>query len=352
MVTYDKNPQLFAGIDNLSLDRREFQPKKEDIERICRFFTLGKPLAFEKEKGVTVSHSNFFVFVETTRGQYALKFYPEKATTMIATEHTINRFLINKGFLTPVMYEGYKGQPAIASNDLLATCFTYINGSHAWQLIKKRTIIHQINTALLTLKDTLLTTNQRIPFLKQDHFIAMVNNLVQTSRAIPIYDQKKLIESIILKTCRVFEGHQALFERQRLHNNATLNNFLIEKNGIYTLDLSHIREDYILTDLAALIISCLFLDIPRSLIKPIIEDYFIQHNFKRDKKIVLNTLIQMGLIHEYLKNIQREYQVELPASPPEAVKMFKALLKARKKLIIEVLNMLNGKDILYGWAIN
>jgi Ser/Thr protein kinase RdoA (MazF antagonist) len=348
MRTNDTLPKLFAGIDSLSLDTRNFNPSQNDIKQICRFFRLGQPQHYQKEKGITVSHSNFFVFVATTHGQYALKFYPADAAKTIATEYAVNRFLISRDFPTPAMYTGDNGRPSFASNDRLATCFSYIDGAQAWQHIKEQNTIHQINAAMLTLKNILSTAKERIPLSKQESFTATVNAAVRTSRTAASYDQKKMVEASLQDACRIFQDHKPLFKRHRLHNNATLTNFLVKDKTIYILDLSHIREDYILSDLAAMVISCLFLDTPRTIIKTIVGNYFTQHKIKKDHMMVLSTLVKIGLIKEYLKNVQREQSMDFLTCPPDTAKAYLFHLKARKKLITEVLKKMNGTNLIFG----
>lgn len=350
MRTNDTLPKLFAGIDSLSLDTRSFNPSQNDIEHICRFFCLGKLKSYEKEKCIAVSHSNFFVFIATAHGQYALKFYPADAVKTIATEYAINRFLIGRGFPTPAMCTGRNGYPSFASNDRLATCFSYIDGVQAWQHIKERNTIHRINAAMLSLKNHLSTAQEHIPLLKQENFTTMVNAVSRASRAAASYDQKKMVEASLQDACRAFKDHQPLFKRQWLHNNSTLTNFLIKDETVYTLDLSHIREDYILSDLAALVISCLFLDTPRTAIKNIIDNYFIQHKIKKDFMIILSVLVKIGLIKEYLKNVRREHSMDSSNDPqePDVSKAYLFHLKARKKLIMTVLKKMSGTNLILG----
>lgn len=333
----DSPVDLFAGIDSLSLDKRNFDPSRDNIGRICRFFSLGKIKHYKKEKGVVVSHSNFFVFVVTTRGQYALKFYPKDAAKTVAIEYSINRFLIEHHFPTPVMYAGHDGQPFFTSNDRIATCFSYINGRQAWQQIKRRNAIRQINTTMLSLKNILSTTQGRIPFLKQESFAASVNTLSHASREIAPYDKKKMIDASLKDACQSYQQHQPLFTRQWLHNNASLTNLLVDKGTVYTLDLSHIREDYALSDLASLVISCLFLEIPVTTIKTIVKDYVIRHKMESEHLPVLAALVKMGLIKEYLKNVRREKSIDLTTYPPDLVDTYMFHLSARKEFITAVL---------------
>ncbi len=332
---------LFAGIDNLSLDKRKFDPSLDDIERVCRFFAIGELRHYEKEKGIIVSHSNFLVFVATTHGQYVLKFYPPDATKTITIEYAINHILINQHFSTPIMYAGHGGQPFFASNGRLVTCFSYIDGLPAWQRIKQQNTLCQINAAMLSLKNILSINMGRIPFLKKESLTTTTNTLAQDSRALAPYDQKKMIDATLKEAFRTYRHHRLLFARQRLHNNASLTNFLICKETVYTLDLSHVREDYALCDLASLVISCLFFNIPTTTIKTIVKNYFTQHKIGPGHSPVLNTLVKIGLIREYLKNIQREKSIGLVPYPPDLAHTYMSHLSARKKSITAVLKKMN-----------
>lgn len=335
-----KSTNLIAGVDNLLFDTRKFDPSQNDIENICQFFSIGKLKNYEKEKGINVSHSNFFIFVETSLGQYALKFYPADAAKTITNEYAINRFLINHRFPTPTMYASKNGQPFLMSNGRLATCFAYINGSQAWQGINKQNAIHQINKTMLFLKEVLSLTKGRIPFQKQASFTIMVKALTQESKAIAPFADKKMIDASLREACQSYQNHQQLFTRQWLHNNASLTNFLINKKTVYTLDLSHIWEDYALSDLASLAISSLFLNVPNKTINNIICDYFAQHQIGPKHLPILKSLISIGLIKEYLKNIQREQSIVPSTYSPTLTKKFFLLLTSRKKLIITSLSNL------------
>ena len=334
---------LFAGIDNRSLDQRKFDPSQDDIQRICRFFSIGKLQHYEKEKGIVVSHSNFFVFVATTHGQYALKFYPPDAAKPIAIEYAINRILAHHHFLTPLMHAGHGGRPFFTSNDRLAACYSYIDGSPAWQHIKEQSAFSKINTAMLSLKNILSTATGRIPLEKQKSLLSNTATLAQASRLAAPYDQKEMIDSALQEALRTYQRHQPLFTRQRLHNNASLTNFLIYKKTVYTLDLSHIKEDYALCDLASLVISCLFFDLPAKTIKTIVENYFTRHKIEMKYSLALDTLVKIGLIGEYLKNIQYEKSVGLSTYPPDLVRTYITHLSKRKKSIIAVLKKMDTK---------
>ncbi|MDP2653369.1 MAG: phosphotransferase [Candidatus Omnitrophota bacterium] len=335
-------PDLYSGIDHLSFDTRPFSPAPDDIEQICRFFSLGKLRHYAVEKGITVSHSNFFVFAATTRGQYALKFYPVDAAKSIAIEHAVNRFLIGHHFPTPAMHAGQKGQPFLASHNRLAACYSYIEGVPSWERIKEPKTIHQINSAMFSLKNILSAAPGRLPFLKNISLAARIRALAQASRAMAPYGHKRLIDASLKDACQSYQRHQPLFTRQRLHNNAGLTNFLISNGTVYTLDLSHIREDYTPSDLASLVVSCLFFQIPQNTIKMIVKGYFEQYKIGPDYAPTLNTLIQIELIREYLKNVRRKKSADFSTCPVDFARTYKLHLATRKKIIAAVLRRMKN----------
>jgi len=340
------NTPVVLNIDHLSLDRRKFDLSPDDIKQVCRFFSLGKLQHYEKEKNVSISHSNFFILATTSQGQYALKFYPSGTARTIAVEYSLNRLLIDQDFPTPLMYPGKNNRPFILCNNRLATCFSYIDGIGAWQAISHKNIFNKINTALLVLKNILSLQKTAASPLKQESLITTVNGLINTSRQTTPYDEKKIIDLSLLKACKIYQQNQKLFTRQWLHNNANLTNFILRQNTVYTLDLSHVREDYVFSDLASLVISCLFFGVPINTVKTITQDYFAQHETKENHYIVLNALVTIGLIKEYLKNIQRERSDELSTCPPELSQIYLTQLLKRKKLITTLLKKMHADPML------
>ena len=141
--------------------------------------------------------------------------------------------------------------------------------------------------------------------------------------------------------CNTYQKYQPLFTRQRQHNNASLTNFLISKKTVIALDLSHIREDYALSDLASLVISCLFFNTPVKTIKIITQDYFARHQTGPEYFPVLNTLVRTGLVTEYLKNIQREISLKPSAYPAALARSYTSQLSKRKRSITAVLKKMN-----------
>ncbi len=333
----DNRNNFIGGVDHILFDKRRFDPSPDDIKRICRFFAIGKIKHYKKEKGIIISHSNFIVFVVTTCGQYALKFYPIDAAKRITMDYTLNRFLTKHRFPTPLMRTGHDGRPFLASNERLVTCFLYIDGLGAWQCLKQSHVIHQINSAMLSLKN-LLSVYAGHPFSKQKkRFATTINDLAKASGAIKPYNQKRIIEAALLDACRTYQNHRQLFTRQWLHNNTSLSNMLIAQETVYTLDLSHIQEDYVLSDLASLVISCLQFKIPTTTTNNIIKDYLAQHRMEPRYRLVLNALITLGLVKAYLKNDQREKSPGLAQHPPNLVKAYRLQLSASKESIMDVL---------------
>jgi len=337
---------LFAGIANLSSNIKIFDLSRDDIEHLCRFFGLGDLCYYEKEKGVSVSHYNAVVFMATTKGQYILKFYPPNSAKSIVTEYILNHLLLHHHFLTPTMYADLRGQPFCPSNNRLVTCYSYIDGEQAWQTITKPNTFTQINTTLLSLKNILSTTRVQLPFPKQRSLPAAISSLTQDSKNIIPSDHQKVILASLLEAGRTFRKYKRLFTRQVLHCNTHLDSFLISKGGIYTLDLSHVQEDYILTDLRNMIISCLLVNMPTPTVRNIIQDYLTRHGIASQHSLVLDTLVKMSLVKNYLMNARYERSLELYINPKEDARPHRSFLLKRKKFIIVLLKKVNRFPIL------
>ncbi len=338
------NPLLLTqrtGVDHHSLDLRNFDPGRDEIEAVCRYFGVGKLQGFEKEKGVITSHSNFFVFARAARGEFALKFYPPNADKAITIEYALNRILFKHHFPTPRMYAPRGGKPFIAGNERLAACYDFIDGKPAWQSIKEPNTVRQINTALLSIKKILSAGLKHLPLHQQADLLSRASTLARQSRALAVYDQKRIIEASLREACDTYQKYQPLFTRQRLHNNASLTNFLIYKKTAYVLDLSHIREDYALSDLASLVISCLFFNTPVKTIKAVTNDYFTRHQTGPEYFPVLNTLVRIGLAAEYLKNSRRDTSLESSAYPAALAQNYRTQLSKRKRSITAILKKMN-----------
>ncbi len=332
------NPTGFhPGVDHVVFDQRDFNLTLEDLKKLCRFFSLGNLKHYVKEKGTVISHSNFFIFVETYKGQFAFKFYPPSVTKSIIAEYTVNRLLITRKFPAPKMYPGTNEKPFMPINNYLATCLEYIDGVQIWHKIRQKETIIAMNTAMLHLKTILTSIKKPIPLQKKERLIETVKTLIQESQALSKNEQKKLIGNVLNLACQTYLSDTKLFSRQLIHNNASLTNFLIKDNTVFTLDLGHIKEDYILSDLASFVISCYLCKIPKRISKTVISDYFIQHKLKKEYKKVLCAILQVSLIQEYLKNIQREKSLKIAPYPQRLTKTFRSRLQARIGLIEKML---------------
>jgi len=354
MRTTNNPTHPFTSIDNSSLDKKPFNPSKDDIQHLCQFFSLGGLRHFEKEKGISFYHANFFVFVSTTRGQYALKFYPPDTVQKITIEFAINRVLTDQHFLTPLMHAGINGQAFSPSNDRLATCYSYVNGHHALKHIRKPGTTRQINAAMLSLKN-ILSTNKKlknilnlIPTVKERSMTSTIHSLAQDFRLLTPYEHKKIVDTALLDACQTYQHHRHLFTRQWQHHDAILNNFLIYKKTVYTLDMENVWEDYILCDLASLVISCLFRSIPVKTIKTIVKDYFTQHNIGSEGLIVLHALLKIKIISEYLRNIKYEKNLKLSVPSPGLAHTYMPHLLAYKKIAAPLLKGMNNISGLIG----
>ena len=337
--------KLPAGINHITFDQAMFDLFESDITDICRFFLIGKLRSYEKEKDSILSHNNLFVHVVTNRGQFAVKCYVKGTAKKIAIEYALNRILLNHRFPTPAMHAGPNGRPFCTVNGRLTACFSFIKGQTALQRIKKHNTIHQINAAMLKLNNILSAIGGRIAFVKHEALTTTINKtLTENSRAPLPSGQKKIIAAYLLDVCRTYQHHQPLFIRQWLHNHANLCNFLIDKKNVYVIDLEHIKEDYILSDLANLTVTSLFMEIPRTTVKVMVKDYLIQHKRKPEHIIVLNALVKLGLIKEYLKAVWLEQSKDFSRCPPDMAKTYLVHLKTRKEFIAGVLKKMGGGD--------
>ncbi len=330
-------PSNIAGIKSIIFDRKKFELSRDDIEDTCRFFSIGKLQYYEKDKDIRVSHQNPLIFIVTSRGQFVIKFYPMNRISRTIAEYALNRFLLTHHFPTPIMRAGHHGQPFLVINNRLAICFSYINGVPAWQCIKRRNIIRQINTRLLSLKKTLYMIEGHIPFPKHENLATTIATLKQNVRAVVPCSQKKTVETCLLESLREYKHCQPLFTRQWTHNHATFCNFLVYKKTVYFLDMEHIEEDYVFSDLINLIISGLFFRTPATTIKAIVSDYFAQHKMKPNRFPVLNTLLKVQLVKEYLMLIQLEKSLSPCAYPPDLMTAYRSYILADKETIITAL---------------
>ncbi|MBF0512261.1 MAG: hypothetical protein HQL13_08055 [Candidatus Omnitrophica bacterium] len=329
--------QSSTSIDEIAFDTRPFTCTRDDVKKTCSFFQIGKLQTFEIEKDVAISHTNFFVFVKTSQGAWGFKFYPRPMAKSIGLEYALNHFLVAHHFPTPLMRRGMNKHPFIATNNMLATCFAYIKGQQVWQKINQKTVITQINSNLVTFKKHLSSLPQTIPLRKAPLLTNTIHSLIKTAHNIKSFSQQKFIMSLLRKKLKQYQEHKPLYIRRYLHNNASLTNFLVDKTEVYTLDLSHVCEDYHLADLASLVISCLFFNVPQKIITTIEQDYFIQNKLKGQYACVLNTLVTIGLIQEYLKNSRREISPAPANCPKDVHRHYLKHLTERQKIIFSAL---------------
>ena len=315
----------------------------DDIQCLCRFFAIGKFQTYKKRKRTPVPHTNPLIFITTTDGDYALKFYSLDLAQTVPVEYAINRVLCAQNFPTPLMHTGSNAVPFITCHGRLATCFSYIDAVEAWQAHQERNIFPRINKTLFSLKNTLAKASGRLPIPKQEKFLTMIKSLANAYQTPDPEGHHGIINAALQDACKSYQQHQRFFTRQWIHNNATLTNFLINTKTVFTLDLSHIQEDYALNDLASLIISALAFKMPLKTIKEIRKDYFIQHRMAEENALPLHTLIKVQLIRKHLDNIQRQQSVEFLNHSRRIVGM----LARRQGAIIDLIQQMNNNPALF-----
>ncbi len=334
----NNSADIQAGVDSIRLDTRNWDISKEDIERICRAFRLGKIKRYEKEPNIAVSHSNFFFLLATTRGTYAIKLYPANEEKALTAELILNRLLIKNNFPTPAMHLTSDRSAFLRLNHHLAACFDFINGKPVYRHRLDTETILRINERILLLKkilDRLVLPNR---LLQTENFPARITSLIKTARQTAPFDDQALIERSLLLAHDIFTRNPHLFVRTNLHNNISLTNLFRYRNDIYVLDLSHIKNDYELIDLGSLVISCLFLNETKKNIKLFIISYFTVHKTSRKKLSVLTSCLQLGLANEYLKTVRRYQNIKVASKPSRLDRSYRYQLRKRIKLIRDILN--------------
>ncbi len=298
----------------------------EEIQQICRFFDLGRPLHFENKMS-GLPHAHGLGLAKTSKGKFVIKCYPAYAAQRISLEYAINRILTQRRFPTPAMHAGPPHRPFCRISHQLFCCYDFIDGDHAWQSIQSRDTFRQINGNLIGIKNTLAPLKGRLPFLRQESLAAKIKDLSQKSKILKTYDHKNLIEGHLKNICRAFESQRRAFARQWLHNCATLTNFLKFKSKIYVIDLEHVREDYVLADLASLVLSCLSVDVKKDVplftIQAVIKDHYAQLRPSEEDLAVVRALFLLGLVKEYLHYI-RACRLPGPASQQLSLKQARA----------------------------
>ncbi len=330
-------PTLFRPLarlnaDNLYFDQRKFDPTHQEITKVCAFFGLGRLQGFEKEKNIAFSHSNFIVFAQTSKGCFALKFYPPYALQSIKTEWVINQILIRQSFPTPAMYSNPGKGPCIACHGRLAACYSYIKGQPAWQILNKRGLFPNIIGILFVLKNLLSRHAAKIPLPFSKDLALTISDLTRESKDLMPYDHQELVQSILINSLKSFRQNRGSFICQGLHNNASLSNFILNAKGLYALDLAHVQEDYRGKDLVSLCVSCLFFGLSQGAIRTIVKQYFLIHGLKPEYHTVFQTLFDVDLIKEYLKNVRREKAVD-GQQASQYIRQYRLALAQRKKSI-------------------
>jgi len=333
----DNSADMQAGVDCIRLDTRNWDIAKDDIAEVCRAFRLGNIKRYEKEPNIAVSHSNFFVFLATTRGAYAIKLYPANEEKALTAELILNRLLIKNKFPTPAMHLTIDRSAFLRLNQHRAACFDFINGEPVYRHRLDNETILQINERILQLKEILSRSVLPTRLLQTTSFPGRITSLLQTARQIAPFDGHELIDRSLILAHELFAGNPHLFERKPLHNIISLANLFRYRNKIYILDRSHIKADYELSDLASLVISCLFLSVPRTAIRSLIKKYLMVHKTEQNKSLVLTACLQLGLTQEYLKTVRRYQNISTAAKLSKLDRSYRSRLNQRIKLIRDIL---------------
>ena len=330
-----KKSSIFGGIDSKIFDNRKFIMTSPEVHKLCKDFRLGSLSSFFLEKNVLISHSNFLVFLKTNKGDYVFKFYPLRLSKDIIKELVLNKYLIKRGIRTPLMITTSNNKPFAETKTYLISCYEYIQGDplYSWEL--NRFLISKIVRNIYSLND-MLSTLSKIPriqyVLDKESYVDKIRFLKTMIKRCPDLKEKELIVNCQKKIQHHYVRHLKLFIKRPIHSNISLSNILYDKNHIYILDLSHIRFDYELNDLANLYVSLCFFEVQESKMRILINEYFKIFKFRPIQLQILYNFIILHFLKEYLKILKKEENIPEGNTQPE-MEIFRAELMKQKNKI-------------------
>lgn len=328
----DNNITLLANTYPENLRYKKFEISKEDIDRICRFFRIGKLYKINKEEEKGIDHCNPLLFMTTTEGKYVIKFYSLNLAPNIRTELLINNTLIKGCFSTPVMHTSKTGCPGIQINHRIATCFTHIEGITAQRAALTKDLISTINQSIFELNRIVRSNKRIIDRLPYHDFHRKINPLMRAART--KYNQVDGMEKKLAQLINFYNIRSKLFIKKPVHINLSLSNIILTGERVCLIDLEHIRMDYVMNDLAGLIYSCLSNKIPIMHIKYCVRRYMALNKIPPDMLPVLANFIKIRLIEYYLMIKQRERSArKLTHRPVLAYANFLHAKKLQKEIL-------------------
>ena len=340
-----KNNAVIGGLDASIFDTRSFKITKKQLGLFCENFNTGKFLERLKEINIPLSHSNFVIFVKTTKGKFVLKFFPKASPKDITIEYTLNRIFKENYLLTPTMYINQNNRPFSKLNGYLISCYDFIEGKTMYQEKLDSRRIEKINVTMEKLNKVLASSLDKTnlnTILVKETISEKLQSLKDLAVQLPHGKEKEYSFKEIENLCSFYLAHPDSLQKMIIHSNITLANLIHNREGIYILDLIHVRMDYQINDLANLIESALILKIPYPILNAIVHGYFYKHDFPRSKNELLFAFIRMHLLKGYLKIVTRKDSLPPAKSNLRLYRLYLSEKIKQKNLRINLLKQFSG----------
>ena len=332
----NQKTSIFGGIDARMFDDRTFEIKRSIVLQLCKDFRLGPIMNHSIGKDISISHSNHVIFVKTRQGRYVFKFNPIHFSKYVTKEFVLNRFLIKNNFRTPFMLATSMNKPFVNSAKYLISCFEYIEGQPLYLKSLGPKLISEIAKTMLSMNTLLdrLTVKKNIRnMIDRETYARKLSDLKNSLKDFKNLKEKNKISKDLRILLSHYRLHTRFFKNKMIHSNISLSNMLQRDGHIYTLDLSHVRFDYELDDLANLNVSLNFFDIPEDKNKALNNEYFKIFVLGSYKVKVLYNFLLLKYYKEYLKILWREKKVNLQKASRPNIELFKLELEKQKNKI-------------------
>jgi len=293
-----KKTAMPLNADTKCFDLRRLHCSESGMKGICKAFGLGVLRSFEPEKNVRISHSNFLMYAETSRGRYALKFHPHGSANLHRHEHLLHRLLRQKDVCVPRMFS----PPCLPFRHYLVTCHEWLDAVPLYRFPVSRMRHLGITEAIQSFNKTLRSLTHEGLVLRRQSFIEKVRQLKDTSKACKGNAGARGLLDDCLKA---FRDAPADFPLVPLHADLSVSNILCSDRQVFFIDLTHVRHACLQTDMANLLISCFVQEMPSSALGKILPSGEENVSFSRGWKKALTVLIRLEAFGEYLKDAHR-----------------------------------------------
>jgi Ser/Thr protein kinase RdoA (MazF antagonist) len=334
-------PAILGDLDSKIFDIRNFNVRPSVISDLCKNFRLGRLKDYCVEKDIKVSHSNFVVFLSAGKGKFVLKFYPTHANKAILKEFVLNKFLIKNGGKTPAMLAANNDSAFVKEGGYLVTCYEfargrpiYLAGLNRPMIRKVLRFIHSFNGLL----DCLNADKRFHHIIDREDYPTKIHFLHVMSRACGDSSEKGYVHGILKKIGIHYAQNLSAYTQKLIHCNLSLANILYDGRFLHMLDLSHIRHDYALNDLAYFYVSFCFFNGSREKIDTAVAEYFEDRKASEQKKSVFYNFVLLNFVKEYLKVLQKENNIYFCKNSLKNVAKFAHELLKRKNTIRQTID--------------